>query len=241
MFLILSFVLAIGILPIHALPGLEKCVHDNLLKDLMQMQSTGGVDDLDQTCPYVLQIFDCLDNLVVNHTGLTISQLAELIPDETVQNGAKIFMNTRNVLTELCTEGMPFNKAYRENVECLSRLGNPLTDCEEKARDTYDSYKEFMDNSVEGGTPQLEPERTCMMESYKVACAAAYVMDQCGDASRALFQNLIKRTTYLKYGPCSNYDTGDLKTKFLSFIELSGQHRSVFADAFDFRRKKRSV
>ncbi|XP_054715952.1 uncharacterized protein LOC129225539 [Uloborus diversus] len=239
MFLILSFVLAVGILPIHAIPGLEKCIHENLLKDLMKMQDEG--DDLDQTCPYVLQIFDCLDSLVVNHTGLTISQLAELIPDEAVRNGAKIFTNSRDALTELCTEGMPFNNAYRENVECLSRLGNPLTDCEAKARETYNSYREFMDNSVEGGTTPSERERNCMVESYKVACAASYVMDQCGDASRNLFQNLIKRTTYLKYGACSNYDTGDLKTKFLSFIELSGQHRSVFADVFDFRRKKRSV
>ncbi|XP_054715956.1 uncharacterized protein LOC129225540 isoform X3 [Uloborus diversus] len=106
----LGFILTIGIIPLHAFPGLDRCINQRMFAIILQLQSDLGKEDIDKLCPNILQIFDCLESLVVQRTGLTISEVAQLIPDETVQNGVKIFLNTRDTFNNLCTKGMPLNK-----------------------------------------------------------------------------------------------------------------------------------
>ncbi|XP_054715954.1 uncharacterized protein LOC129225540 isoform X2 [Uloborus diversus] len=226
------------VIPLHAFPGLDRCINQRMFAIILQLQSDLGKEDIDKLCPNILQIFDCLESLVVQRTGLTISEVAQLIPDETVQNGVKIFLNTRDTFNNLCTKGMPLNKAYHENFECLSPVSNSLIDCENKATETYNAYRDFIENSVEAVNPPSLREKNCMTQSYRFACLASYAKDKCGDAARDFILNFVKRTTFLKYGVCSPPEIEDLKSKFLKFIELSGQRGSAFADAFDFKRKK---
>jgi len=218
---------------------LENCVNPEVLMNLAD-------PNIEVQCPIAIDIVNCVDNVVEDHTGYKMEYLAYILAGTDIGKAAKLFINLRAMLLDLCTEGSDLNARYKENAACFrnSSSSNQKTllyyliqerNCTLKAEEAYKAYFALEENRV----LYRNSNKECMVEAYKSACTAAYFHEKCGQPAFDFYQDLIKRTGIFRLLLCSPEALNDLKTKFVQSLDMSESQRMLFRAGFDLRKRKK--
>jgi len=190
---------------------------------------------LKKYCPDFLALIECVSEEIETCTGQTFAELAAS-DNETIAGISNIILGTGHLVMDLCDDDSAIHKAYVENIVCIK---NALTDdeteytCITEARAMYGAYKTPLPQSRTG-----ENHAACLVAAHIFACASGEVQRVCGEEARDTMVDIIKRTKFLKYEICSPDDVVDLQTNYIEFLKLETDRRSLFENAFDFRKRK---
>ncbi|GFS47881.1 uncharacterized protein TNCV_3598621 [Trichonephila clavipes] len=183
----------------------------------------------------VLRSLRCLGDEVKLCIKMDVNQLAAS-ENKTLSIIGNLFLSVGEFVAELCNNETDLRRNYLASVSCFKDLyedPEPLMKCHRDGDAIYASYARSLDllgevqNEVREGEVS---ERWCMVSAYILACFTDNLKDRCGNVARATFVDALKRFHYLKWKECPDIDLVNIKTKFLAFLTLNEEKRSIYSE-----------
>ncbi|GFT29254.1 uncharacterized protein NPIL_679981 [Nephila pilipes] len=222
---------------------MRRCHAPDLKEDLEAIDFIPTTEEqLDTFCPPILESLRCVAEQIEDCTKMDIFELAAS-ENKTVSAIGSLFLNLGKFVIDVCNKETDLHKNYIASISCFKDLvlqPEPTMKCHQEGNAVYALYANSLELLGEKETDEVQgSERWCMITAYTLACFSAELQDNCGDLARTTFVDILKRFQSLKWNECSDIDVVNLRTKFLDFLELEDERRSIYSEVFNSRRRRK--
>jgi len=221
---------------------LQQCAFPIQEIDFEELEKESGQVQMDTACPAILQAFQCVDRVFATEFESSLEEIADLVVDmveEDVSKALRVAVNTKSMLTDLCTEGTELNRDVKKDMECFESIDEDevAEDCKGKA----EIYGVFTDisNEIEEEDPEFDPNAVCQETAFMMACLSHTVHERCGLRAFNTFNTIVKRTTIFPNMICSREKLEEMKTEVIDKLDMPEAEKNLFKLALDLKRRRR--
>ncbi|GIX85000.1 uncharacterized protein CEXT_100481 [Caerostris extrusa] len=221
----------------------SRCKNPELLRELEQLDYMPTTEEqLNNLCPQVEEFLQCNSDVLERCTGKSLIELAAS-DNKTVSAIGHVVRSIRSIVNDICDSNSAFHQKYLNGIQCFKDLSvdpAPTLKCHQEGHAVYATYANSMALLGEKEDAlKEESESWCMITAYTLACFASELHDTCGEEARNIFVDVLKLFKPLKLNECSETNVQDLRTKFIDFLELEDDQRSIYSSVFDTRKRRK--
>ncbi|GFT29252.1 uncharacterized protein NPIL_679971 [Nephila pilipes] len=201
-------------------------------------------EQLESLCPPVLEALRCVAEQIEDCTKQGLFELAAS-ENKTVALMGNLLLSIGKFVIDICDSNSELHRNYIASITCFKDLAvepEATIKCHQEGNAVYALYAKSLDllgQDESEAEERQDSEHWCMVTAYTFACFSAELQDKCGDVARTTFVDILKRFQSLKWNDCSDIDVHNLRTKFLDFLELEDDRRSIYSEVFNSRRRRK--
>ncbi|XP_035224232.1 uncharacterized protein LOC118196855 [Stegodyphus dumicola] len=215
------------LLVIGSVKLIKACDTDKCFEGVdFDVENLPSEEELKIVCPKISKAFECADETVHACTGYRLDELAETSSNITAAKVAFLMVITQDMFESVCSEVSVTHRAYVESRQCYNQyFSTPKTKCLDEAKAAYRVYE-----ATKGDTSKAK--QSCVHLVYVLVCLSHEIQEECGETAKFLFETLMTKTLMWRHIDCGLEDVAEIKTTFLQTLELEGERKVFFENAF---------
>ncbi|GFS84502.1 uncharacterized protein NPIL_508241 [Nephila pilipes] len=232
MLIVLCIVFSVFSVKANEVAGESECDDSRMIQcssfypeeDIEKAGMVPNEEDLNKYCPDLLKMTNCIDSYE-EECG---QPKEDIFP---------YFVYEKPVYKEMCNKDSKLRSLYLQTFDCFKRVEHIMEPCHKKAISAYKVYNESISSNEVEAEENYEP---CLEMSYTLGCLGVEILATCDGEAYKRFLEIenIKESSWLRsYCKQINYEK-EMKTGFLSAIEIEEDHKRIYNEMFELLRLK---
>ncbi|KFM63740.1 hypothetical protein X975_21936, partial [Stegodyphus mimosarum] len=218
---------AMLLLVIGSVELIKACDIDKCFEGVdFDVENLPSEEELKIACPKMLKAFECADETIHVCTGYRLDEVVQTSSNATVTKLAFLMVLTQDMFQNLCSEDTVTHRAYVESRQCYNQyFSTPKTKCHDEGEAAVRAYK-----ATKGDASKSK--ESCAYLVYVLVCLSHEIQEECGETAKFLFETLMTKTLMWRNIDCGLEEVQEIKTTFLRSLELEGERKVFFENAF---------